>query len=194
MLGDWEVPRIAAIRALERRSFVELPVPGRTGSLFQDLNTAPTRLVISGSLHGDEAKDEFLEELRAKFRAGEAVTFVADIVTATELQYVVIDTLHFEERGERPDDLEYLIVLRESPPPPPPPDPFGGLDAGLLDQAAGFLDAVTGALDAINALGNIPDFGDPTKKLRGVLGGVTSALEGLGGAAGALDELFGAGE
>ena len=34
LLGDWEIPRIESIRAAERRSLVELPVPGRVGSLF----------------------------------------------------------------------------------------------------------------------------------------------------------------
>lgn len=91
MLGNWEIPRIESIRALEHRAFVEFPVPGRVGSLFQDTNTAPTRLAITGRLYGDEARDQFLEDLRAKFRAGEPVTFVADITTATEIQYVIIE-------------------------------------------------------------------------------------------------------
>src|SRR5690606_2559120 len=102
MLGDWEVMRIASIHALERRTWVELTVPGRVGSLFHDLNTAPTRIAIRGSLQGDEAKDAFLAAVREQFRAGEPVTFVGDIVTATEVQYVIIETLEFEERGDRP--------------------------------------------------------------------------------------------
>lgn len=194
MLGDWEIPRISAMRTLERRSFVELPVPGMVGSLFQDLNTTPTRLAIAGSLFGDEDRDAFLEAVREKFRAGEPVTFVADITTATEVQYVVIDTLHFQESGTRPDELEYLVVLRESPPPPPSPDPLGGLDAGLLDQAAGLVDSVTGALDALEMLGSVPELTDPTPPLTGTLDGVRTALGGLGGAATAMTALFGGSE
>jgi hypothetical protein len=191
MLGDWEVPRIQLMRTLEHRVFVELPAPGRVGSLYQDLNTAPTRIAIAGSLYGDEARDVFLEELRGKFRAGEPVTFVADIVTATEVQYVIIETLDFQESATRPDQTNYLIVLKESPPPPPPPDPLGGLDTGLLDQAAGLLDTVTGALDMLDALGNVPDIGDPTPPLRSALDGVTAATEGLGDALDPLREIFG---
>ena len=140
VLGDWEIPRIESIRTLERRSFVELPVPGKVASLYQDLNTEPTRIALAGSLYGDEDRDAFLEEVRGKFRAGEPVTFVADIVTATEVQYVIVDALAFRESGRRPDEIEYSIVLRESSPPPPPADPLAGLDAGLLDDAAGFVD------------------------------------------------------
>lgn len=191
VLGDWEIPRIASIRALEHRSFVELPVPGRVGSLFQDLNTAPTRIAIAGSLYGDEAKDEFLQELRGRFREGEPVTFVADIVTATEVQYVVIETLRFQESGTKPDQIDYFVVLRESPPPPPPPDPLGGLDAGLLDQAGDFLDTVTGALDVIDTLGSVPDLADPTPPLTSALDGVTAATAGLDAALTPLRDIFG---
>lgn len=190
VLGEWVIPRVAAIDSLESRAFVELPIPGRGGSLFQDLNASPTRISISGSLYGDEPRDEFLEEVRGRFRAGEPLTFVADIVTATEVQFVVIETLHFQESAATSDVTHYFVVLRESPPPPPPPDPLGALDAGLLDQAGNFLDAATGALDALDGLG-APDFADPTPPLSGVLDGVQSVLEGLDGVTGPLGELFG---
>jgi hypothetical protein len=190
VLGSWEIPRIESIRTLERRSFVELPVPGRAASLYQDLNTEPTRIAITGSLYGDEARDEFLEEVRGRFREGEPLTFVADIVTATEVQYVVVEALAFDESGVRPDEIEYLIVLKESPPPPPPTDPLAGLDAGLLEDAAGFVDSIAGALDVIDAV-SVPDFSDPTPPLAGLLDQVGGALAPLGDVTGPLAELFG---
>jgi hypothetical protein len=191
VLGGWEVPSIEWIAARDRRAWIELPVPGRAGSLFQDLDGAPTRVAIAGSLAGDEPRDEFLEELRGKFRAGEPVTFAADIVTATEVQYVVIEELRFEESAARPDETSYYLLLRESPPPPPPPDPLGGLDMGLLDQAGGFLDTLTGALDLIDGLGSIPDISDPTPPLTAAMDGVTTATESLGEALGSLTAIFG---
>lgn len=191
MLGDWEIPRIASIRMLERRAFAELPVPGRSGSLLQDLASEPARMAIAGSLYGDEARDAFLEEVRAKFQAGEALTFVGDIVHATEIQYVVIDELRIEESGERPDQIDYRLVLRASPPPPPPPDPLGGLDAGLLDQAGGLLDTVTGALDALAQLGDAPALGNPTEPLSGLLDEVGAATSSLSGPLDNLSNLLG---
>jgi hypothetical protein len=190
ILGDWDIPRIASIRMLERRAFAEFEVPGRAGSLFQDLDAAPARVVISGSLYGDEDRDDFLEELRGKFRAGEPVTFVADILTATEVRYVIIEAMRFQESGGRPDQTEYLFVLMESPP-PPPPDPLGGLDSGLLDQAGGFLDSVAGALDVIDALGTVPDFGNPVEPLSGLLDDLESATEGLPDSLNSLTSLLG---
>jgi hypothetical protein len=194
MLGDWEIPHIESIGSLERRELVELEVPGRAASLYQDLNAAPTRVVISGSLYGDEDRDSFLENVRGKFTAGEPVTFVADIVTATEVQYVLIDTLRFEQSAQRPDEISYLIAIRESPPPPPPPNPLGALDTSLLDQAGGFMDTVTGALDAIETLGSVPDFGNPLPPLQGSLGDLTNVTAGLGETVGGLRSLLGVGE
>jgi hypothetical protein len=190
VLGGWEIPHIASIGSVEQRSFAELPVPGKTASLFQDLAATPTRIVIGGSLYGDEDRDAFLQEVRDKFRAGDPVTFVADITTATEIQYVVIETLRFEQSASRPDEIEYLISLRESPPPPPPPSP--SLDDGLQDQAGAFLGSVTGALNAIDAV-SVPNFGDPTPPLSGTLDGAKSALGGLSALPSKLTDLFGSG-
>ena len=190
VLGGWEIPHIASIGSLEQRSFTELEVPGKSTSLFHDLSSTPTRIVIGGSLFGDEDRDDFLQEVRDKFRAGDPVTFVADITTATEIQYVVIETLRFEQSASRPDEIEYLISLRESPPPPPPPAP--SLDDGLQGEAGAFLGSVTGALNAIDAV-SVPNFGDPTPPLGGTLDGAKSALGGLSGLPSKITDLFGSG-
>jgi hypothetical protein len=191
VLGDWEIPRVAMMRTAEARKFAELAVPGRQGSLFQDLNAEPTLVEIAGSLFADEERSEFLTTVREKFRAGEPVTFVADITEATDIQFVVIDSMRFEQRADRPDEVSYHLTLRESPPPPPPPDPLGGIDTSLLDEAAGFVEGVTDALDALDALANLPDFSDPTALLGGTLDQVTTALDQLGSVSSAITELFG---
>ena len=191
VLGDWEIPRVAMMRTAEARKFAELPVPGRQGSLFQDLNAEPTLVEIAGSLFAAEERSEFLTTVREKFRAGEPVTFVADITEATDIQFVVIDSMRFEQRADRPDEVSYHLTLRESPPPPPPPDPLGGIDTSLLDEAAGFVEGVTDALDALDALANLPDFSDPTALLGGTLDQVTTALDQLGSVSSAITELFG---
>lgn len=191
VLGDWEIPRVDVMRTAEARKFAELAVPGRQGSLFQDLNAEPTLIEIGGSIFADEERNEFLSTVREKFRAGEPATFVADITQATDIQFVVIDSMRFEQRADRPDEVLYHLVLRESPPPPPPPDPLGGIDTSLLDQAAGFVDGVTDALDALAALANLPDFSDPTALLGGTLDKVTTALDGLSGVTTSITQLFG---
>jgi len=192
MLGDWEVPRIALMRTEEARKLAEHRVPGRPGSVFQDLGAESTVIEIAGSLYAEEERTGFMDEARSRFLAAEPLTFVADITRATDIQYVLIESLVLEERGDRTDETAYRLRLRESPPPPPPPDPFGAIDTSLLDQAAGFVDAVSGALDAIDALGDIPDFSDPSSLLGGATDQVIDALDGLASIGGQLQELFGA--
>jgi hypothetical protein len=194
LLGEREIPHITFMGTRDQRAFVELAVPGRAGSLYQDLDASPTRIVITGSLYGDENRNQFLEQVRGQHRAGSPVTFVADILTATDLQYVVIEALDCQQSAGRPEEISYRIVLRESPPPPPPPSPLAGLDTGLLDQARDLADSAAGLLDAIDALGSVPALKDPTPPLEGILGGVKSALDGIQGASGLLEDLFGTGE
>jgi len=192
MLGDWELPHVITMEALEERTIVEHDIPGQVGSLIQDMNSQPTQVLIDGSVYGEE-QSTFLEEVRGKFQEGEAMTFVGDIVTGTQVQYAVIKSLHISINAINPDQVDYSMVLRESPPPPPPADPFGGIDTDMLDAAGDYLDSVTGALDALDALGSIPDIGDPTAPLTSTLETVGDTMDELGSVSTAMTGLFGAG-
>lgn len=191
MLGDWEIPRIAMMRTEEARKLSEFRIPGRAGSIWQDLGREAVTIDVAGSVYAEEEWTAFLDEARAKFTAGEPLTFVADIVHATDLQYVLIESLVIEEHGDRPDEISYRMRLRESPPPPPPSDPFGDIDAGLLDDAGAFIDGVSSALDAVAALGDLPDFSDPSSLLGGTTQEAVSALDRLGDVASSIQSLFG---
>src|SRR5262245_36506323 len=128
MLGDWEIPRIASMRTEEARKLSEFRIPGRAGSIWQDLGSEALVIEISGSVYTEEDRTTFLDDVRSRFTAGQPLTFVADILHATDLQYVLTENLVVEEGGDRPDEISYWMRLRESPPPPPPPDPFGAID------------------------------------------------------------------
>ncbi len=192
ILDSWEIPRIESIRIRERRVWAEHPIPGRQGSVFQDLGTRPAAIVITGSLAGDEMRDEFLETVREKFQAGEPVTFTADITTATQIQYVVIEDLQFAEVAGSPDSFRYTIVLRESP--PPPPDGAPDLDADLLDQAQGLIGDIGDLTNILDALGSIPDFGNPVPPLQSSLDQFENVASGLSEATTTLRNLFGISE
>jgi len=191
MLGDWEVPRVTRLETLEARDFLELPIPGRPGSLFQDLNRRPARIVIEGSVFGEQPGLDFLAAVREKYLAGEPLTFVSDIVTGTDIQYVLLQQLHVQAEASAPDQIDYAVWLAECPPPPPPSDILGGIDAGLLDAAAGMLDTAMGALDAIAALGSLPELSDPTGPLVGIVGETGPAIGQLGQIGGGLRDLLG---
>lgn len=193
MLGDWEVPRVARLRTEEARKLAEHRVPGRAGSVWQDLGAEPVRVEIAGSVFAEEERHAFLDEARQRFAAAEPLTFVADILRATDIQYMLIESLVVEQRAERPGEIAWAMVLRESPPPPPPPDPLGAIDAGLLDAAAGFVAGVTSALEAVAALGDIPDFSDPSSLVGGATQEATALIDVIGGVAPAIQSLFGGG-
>ncbi|ONG58579.1 hypothetical protein BKE38_02755 [Pseudoroseomonas deserti] len=191
MLGDWEVPRIAMMRSEEARKFAEFPVPGRRGSLFQDLDAEAAVIEIAGALYAEEETAPFMREARRRFTAAEPLTFVADITEATDIQYVLIEHLVLELRGDRPGELGYRLRLRESPPPPPPSDPFGGIAGDLMAEAGALVEGVTSALDALDALADLPDFSDPSALLGGTTDEASAAIDRLGEIGGRLQALFG---
>lgn len=191
MLGDFELPRVTRLETMETRDFRELAVPGRPGSLFQDLNRQPTRVVIEGSVFGEQAGLDFLAAVREKYLAGTPMTFTSDIATGTDIQYVLLQQLHVQAEASAPGQIDYSVWLSESPPPPPPGGLLEGIDTGLLDAAAGMLDTAMGALDALAALGNVPDLSDPTQALSGIVDGAGPAIGQLGGIGSGLRDLLG---
>src|SRR5262245_4703586 len=131
MIGSWEPPFIERISSLEARRLTVLPVAGLSGDLHQDLGRGALAVEIVGSLSGDEARDDFLKEVREKFLAGDPVDFVADIVKESELERVLIEELEMEEVAGVPDSFRYRIVLREYTEPPEPASPSLDTDLGL---------------------------------------------------------------
>jgi len=191
MLGDYELPRVTRLETLESRQLVELAVPARGGSLFQDLNRRPARVVIEGSVFGEQTGLDFLSAIREKYLAGEPLTFTSDIATGTDIQFVLLEQLHVQAEASAPDQIDYAVWLAECPPPPPPGGLLDGIDGGLLDAAAGMLDSAMGAIDALAALGSVPDLSDPTGALSDILGETGPAMEQLGQIGGGLRDLLG---
>jgi len=191
VLDQYELPRIESISTVEHRAVAAHPVPGRQGSVLQDLGAAPLQVEITGSLSGDDARDDFLDALRQRFQAGDPLTFAADITTASQVQYVVITDLRCREVAGDPDSFQYYLALCESPPPPPPPNPLGGIETDLLAQAASIADDIAGAASLLDLLGSVPDIGNPIAPLSQSLDQVRSATAGLGQVGQQLGDLFG---
>jgi hypothetical protein len=191
MIGRWEVPHIEGIASRESRRLAVLPVPGLSGDLYQDLGRDALEVELFGSLSGDQARDEFLKELRGQFFAGEPVDFVADIVNESELEQVLISSFVLEESAARPEEFRYRMVLREYTEPPEPPglgDDFGLDVDGLLDLD---VDLGLDLLDLPGLLGEVPQIGEllapvepAAQQLKDTLGGAADVLA-------PLNDLFG---
>lgn len=175
MIGQWEVPRIERIETLEERRIARLPVPGLLGDIQQDLGAASLLVEIQGSLHGDEARDDFLQQLRGSFRAGDPVSFAADITTAAELDRVLIDELELHEVGGSADGFRYRIVLREYVEPPPPPPAVDDLGADLGPDIDNLASLGLQGLGLPDLLGEVPNISNPVPPLQPALQAVQSA-------------------
>jgi hypothetical protein len=185
MIDQWEPPFVERISSLEARRLVTLPVAGLSGDLHQDLGRGALSVEIVGSLNGDEARDQFLADLRAKFLAGDPVDFVADIVKESELEQVLIEELEMEEVAGSTDAFRYRIVLREYTEPPSPPAPAADLDVDLdADLGLDLLD-----LPAIVA--DIPKIGDLLSPVKTAAQNLKSELSKSGALLDPLKNLLG---
>lgn len=204
LLGDITLDAVHQIEHALDAGFVSTPIAGLDGELQQRTARGSHRMVLRGTLHGDGAADA-LGKLQGAASAGAELSFSADITKALDLQNVVVEAFHAAELGGLPGAWSYELVVAESPPLPPPAElsPFGGLgdfglgdlgvDLGVLDDIASVAGEVTGAVDQALAvvdqlssladLGSLRDLGGLLAPLGRQTSGVTSAGEGLGGAA-----------
>jgi hypothetical protein len=190
VIGGWEPPRIERIAARESRHLAVLPVPGLSGDLHQDLGRGALAVEIVGSLAGDEARDDFLKQVRERFLAGDPVDFVADIVKESELERVLIETLEVEEAAGAPDSFRYRIVLREYTEPPEPPAPAADFGLDLDAELDGLADLGLDLLDLPALVGDIPQIGELLQPIKPAAENLKQALSGAGSLLGPLDSLL----
>ena len=185
MLGDFALDGIEYIESSESRALAEHRVPGLAGNYFQDMGAVANTIVIAGTKSGDEARDDFLNGVRAIFNKGEQTTFVADINTATDITDVIIEDLDVAEVGGSAHSFRYQLKLRKYTKPPEPPQ-TSLLDMGILGDALNVLDA----LNALDALSSLPNLGDPTGPVRGALDSLKGTTSGLDQAVGSIRGLL----
>jgi len=177
------VDRLVSIEVTEGARFVRHAVPGQEGDYAQALGRPSVQVCIQGIFYGDSAADD-LQTLRGHLLARDPVDFLCELTGQGYFSQVLVDRIDVAQRAGRPDEFDFECALTEFVPPPPPPadDPFGGIDAGLLDEAASLMDDAQNALAAVSALGDLlsgaSDFGNPTTRLPGMLDAFSGAARG----------------
>lgn len=205
LLGDISLQFVQRLEHCLNGGYTQTRIPGLAGELQQNIGRLSHQLFISGTLFGSEAASE-LETLQQTAANGEELTFAANIVSALELQKVVISQFRVVESAAQANNWQYEIVLQESPPLPPPAQVqgFGGLDdfglgdlgfdtdimGDLMDLAgevAGAVDSALGVLDALGSLGNLGSVNGllkpvdgPVKESASVGGELSGSLNDLG--------------
>jgi hypothetical protein len=145
LLAAVELPQVQEIRIEDVRSIAEHKPPGKDGSLLQDLGRVPTFLTVWGVATGPGGP-AFLEQLKAAMRAGDPVTFVADVTSDTELEDAIIDDVSIRQLAGKPDRFAYAITLREHMEPVEPED-TSALEADIFGDAADLLGDLVDGLD-----------------------------------------------
>lgn len=187
LLGDIALTAVQSLTHELEAGFRGIPVVGLAGEAQEQVGRGSHVIRIAGLLHGETATDD-LTSLQEAASEGEPLTFAADIVSALELQEVVISAFRAQAVAGRPREIAYEVVLTENPPLPPPAEVsgFGGLDdfglgdlgfdtdimGDLTDLAGGVAGAVGDALDVVSALDALSGLGD-----LGDVGGMLQPLE-----------------
>ena len=143
---------VQAIVTDEGRRWVEQHIPGRAGSLFQELGRSAVRLQLEGLLWGEEAL-EALESLRTAQADAKPVPFSADITAGMDFTDVLIDMLHVRQVAGFKDRYWYRLQVSEHVEEPPEPaaalaEVDASVEADAADWADDSLDAASGIQDA----------------------------------------------
>jgi hypothetical protein len=205
LLGDISLELVQTIEHELDGGFASMPIAGLDGELQQRTARPSHRIRIAGLLAGEGAADQ-LGTLQEAAATGEELTFAANIVSALDLQRIVLTGFRAAEAAGRPDRYAYELDLAESPPLPPPAvlEGFGGLDdfglgdlgfdtdllGDLQDLAGEVAGAVDAALDAVQALEALA--GLDGLSADGLLGPIGSAVDNVGSAGGRFGEALGA--
>ncbi len=211
VLGDITLTAVQRVDQALDAGFFDVPVLGLAGHAQQRSGRPSHRIGVVGVLTGESALDD-LAALQALATAGDETTFAADIITALDMQQVVVTHFSATELAGTSGVVSFSLELVESPPLPPPAQlsGFGGLDdfglgdlgfdtdvlgdlADLAGDVAGAIDGALDALDALDALAGLANF--DFDGLLDPVNSVTSTISDVGGqlgsAASALGELFG---
>jgi hypothetical protein len=176
MLDELELPQVQEIATRDRRVLAEHKPPGMAGSLLQNMGRRPSHLVLRGVATGPQVLD-FVEQLDGKYRAGEPVSFTADIVVEAEIEEMVIDDLQWQEVAGKPERYAYVLTLREYIEPVEPEEDTSLLDTDILDDAQNLID------DLVDGLDIGLDFATGLERFVGtfsdLLGRLKSAREGI---------------
>lgn len=111
------------VKISESRNFVEHTMPGRKGSVFQDMGRPAMKIVIEGNisedgifygLSGKAGKNKImLEELHKLCDAGKPVDFLCDMPALFGVSRVVIQEIEATEAKGKKHNYNYKLTLKE---------------------------------------------------------------------------------
>lgn len=190
-LAGITLAHLTQVSVTEGARIVHHPVPGMSGDLAQTLGRASVAVQFQGIFYGPQAAEE-LGQLRTAYLTHQPVDFFTEAVGEGYFSQVLISHIEVNQSVGFPDQFAFQCRVLEyvEPPEPIAADPFGGLNADILNEASAFMDDVQNTLEQVSQLtdliANFPNFGDPTTQLgdmpneyTGVVGDGTSTLSNV---------------
>ena len=100
------------MKLLDRRSIVELDIPGSEGGMLQDMGAAPVVIYIVGEFVGKNAPTA-ISSLKSKFESSGTVNISSDISSMEDLRKVRIDQFSIEQIAGSVNRYRYHMILIE---------------------------------------------------------------------------------
>ena len=107
-----ELRVIDSIYIADKRSLVELEIPGKDGNLLQDMGRQPAKIVISGQIMGENSR-QILESLLSKQDENKPSRLVTEQLDAVGIENVLIENLSYIECSGTIKKYEYRLILKE---------------------------------------------------------------------------------
>jgi hypothetical protein len=125
---------VSNISTADKRNITSQDAPGGAGSDHNDQGRSAVVVSFDGTIFGESAKT-LIEQLRSKFKGGEAVPFIADLTGMADITKVIIDNFNVNDSEGSKDRYDYSIVLKEYKEPPEEPSvPGTGVEAGAGEE------------------------------------------------------------
>ncbi|MFQ4135475.1 DNA circularization N-terminal domain-containing protein [Nodosilinea sp. PGN35] len=161
-IANIALTRIHHLATLEQANWVAHRVPGREGTVTQDLGRASVRLDVRGICYGLQAQAD-LERLRQAYKQRQTVDFLAEIVGQAYFSQVIIEQFEVVQRAEAPEEYSYRLIVAEAVSAQAKSSPTA-VQPQIKAKAANFMMA-TLLPDALS-MGALPEISNPVEPIR----------------------------
>jgi len=110
--GTLELRIVNDIAIVDKRSIVEIEIPGMEGNVLHDMGREPAVVIINGEIMGKNAKS-VVESLVAKSDEYKPCQLLTDMLRGIDIDKVIIENLSFQEREGAVDRYGYELILKE---------------------------------------------------------------------------------
>lgn len=174
-IANIQLNRIHHLATLEQAQWVMHTIPGREGTVAQDLGRGAVRLDIRGICYGTQAQAD-LERLRQVYKQREAVDFLAEIVGQAYFSRVIIEQFEVLQQAIAPGEYSYRLIVTEFMSTPAPAR-GAEVNQAIQGKAAGFM--TTALLPDALQMGALPEISNPIQPLKTALNPIQEATQGM---------------